>query len=328
MRYARSVLTMALWLGGADCALAEVGLRTLTYPDPVHGGASPAAVWYPTAAPEQPVRRGPYTFSVAENGPATTGRHPLVVVSHGSGGSAFNHADTAMMLARRGYVVLAVHHRGNAIDSNSDAGTEKMLRGRPVQLSAALDSLLAHPDLGGHVDAGRIGALGFSSGAYTVLVAAGGVAELTRIADYCLSPPVGERFCHLGNEVARGTVAAADPRIRAAVLLAPVGIPFTRTGLAQVTIPVRLYRAEHDAELAPSQAEAVRDALPAPPEYVKVNGAGHFSFLAPFPPVLTAEIGAPAQDPPGFDRAAFHERLNTEVVDFFDRTLAVGDTGR
>jgi len=32
-------------------------------------------------------------------------------------------------------------------------------------------------------------------------------------------------------------------------------------------------------------------------------------------------IGPPAEDPPGFDRAAFHARLNAEISAFFDRTL-------
>ncbi|WP_449225694.1 alpha/beta hydrolase family protein [Azospirillum argentinense] len=319
-----------LWAGAAA---AEVGMRALAFADPADGGIARVVVWYPTDAPETPVRRGPFTFRVAEGAPVAEGRHPLVMLSHGSGGSAFGHADTAMVLARRGYVVAAVHHRGNAFDDDRDAGTERMWRNRPAQLSAALDHVLADPDLAGRIDGERVGAFGFSAGGYTVLVATGGVAELGRIADHCRTPPAGERFCHLGNEETPARVAARDPRIRAAVLAAPVGVPFSKDGLAAVTIPIRLYRAERDEQIAASQVEGVRDRLPAPPEYEVVRDAGHFAFLMPVPAAIAAEVGAPAQDspawdPPGFDRAAFHERLNTEIADFFDRALAIGRQGR
>ncbi|TVZ53534.1 putative dienelactone hydrolase [Azospirillum brasilense] len=314
-----------LWAGGAG---AEVGMRALAFTDPSDGGMARAVVWYPTNAPETPVRRGPFTLRVAEGGPVTKGRHPLVVVSHGSGGSAFGHADTAMALARRGYVVAAVHHRGNAFDDDRDAGTERMWRNRPAQLSAMLDHILAEPELADRLDGERVGALGFSAGGYTVLVAAGGIAELGRIAAHCRTPPVGERFCHLGNEEAEARVEAHDPRIRAALLMAPVGVPFSKDGLAGVTIPIRLYRAERDEQVAASQVEELRDRLPVPPDYDVVRDAGHFAFMMPIPAAIAAEIGPPAWDPPGFDRAAFHERLNAEIADFFDRALAIERQGR
>ncbi|WP_162801028.1 alpha/beta hydrolase family protein [Azospirillum brasilense] len=329
-----------LWAGAAAASVVEtavvetaavetaVGMRALAFTDPADGGIARVVVWYPTDAPETPVQRGPFTFQVAEGGPVAEGRHPLVVVSHGSGGSAFGHADTAIALARRGYVVAAVHHRGNAFDDNRDAGTERMWRNRPAQLSAALDHLLAEPVLAGRIDGGRVGALGFSAGGYTVLVAAGGVAELGRIAAHCRTPPVGERFCHLGNEETQARVEARDPRIQAAVLMAPVGVPFSRDGLAGVTIPSRLYRAERDEQIAASQIEDLRDRLPVPPAYEVVRNAGHFAFMTPVPAAIAAEVGPPAQDPPGFDRTAFHERLNAEIADFFDRALAIERQGR
>lgn len=314
-----------LWAGAAA---AEVGMRALSFTDPADGGAARVVVWYPTDVPETPVRRGPFTFRVAEGAPVAEGRHPLVMLSHGSGGSAFGHADTAMALARRGYVVAAVHHRGNAFDDDRDAGTERMWRNRPAQLSAALDHVLADPDLAGRLDGDRIGAFGFSAGGYTVLVAAGGVADLGRITAHCRTPPAGERFCHLGNEETQARVVARDPRIRAAVLMAPVGVPFSKSGLAGVTIPIRLYRAERDEQIAGSQVEELRERLPVPFEYEVVRDAGHFAFLMPVPAAIAAEVGPPAWDPPGFDRAAFHERMNAEIADFFDRTLAIERQGR
>lgn len=321
MRLWGAVFVMVLAL--ADTARAEVGLRGLAYRDAVHGGMGRMAVWYPTTAPEQPVRRGPFTLSVAENAPVAEGRHPLVVLSHGSGGGMLAHMDTAMALARRGYVVVALHHRGNTFDDNADAETERMWRGRPVQFSAGLDAVLADPALAPALDPARIGAVGFSTGGYTVLVAAGGVADMGRVVSHCQAHPPGERFCDLYLEPVKGTVTGADPRLRAAVVMAPVGAIFPDDGLAKVGIPIRLYHAERDGMVGAGQVERVKALLPRAPEYVVVEGAGHEAFLMPYPDRLKTEVGSPAQDPPGFDRAAFHERLNGEIADFFDRTLAI-----
>ena len=322
-----SWIALAILVAWTGSASAEVGLRRLSYVDPGRGAQTPVNVWYPTTAPEQPVRRGPFTLSVAPDAPVTVGRHPLVVISHGSGGSLLGHADTAMALARRGYVAAAVHHAGNAFDDNGNAGRAGMWRDRPRQLSAVLDAVLADPEIGPQVDAGRIGALGFSAGGYTVLVAAGARADIDRIARHCAAHPDDAGFCGLGNDTpdgkTDGTITAHDPRIRAAVVMAPVGALFDDGALAGVTIPIRLYGAEKDAVATVAHhAERVKALLPVAPEYTVVPNAGHYAFMMPFPAIIAAEVGPPALDPPGFDRAAFHERLNAEVAAFFDRTLA------
>ena len=56
-------------------------------------------------------------------------------------------------------------------------------------------------------------------------------------------------------------------------------------------------------------------------EYVLVRRAGHFSCVASFPGVLNLVAGEAAKDPESFDRDALHETMNSEIVDFFDRTL-------
>lgn len=90
-----------------------------------------------------------------------------------------------------------------------------------------------------------------------------------------------------------------------------------------VTIPIRLDRAGADELLTqPSHAERVHEHLRRAHEYVVVPDAGHYAFLAPFPRELKQKIGSPAEDPPGFDRAAFHSRLNAELLAFFAKSLS------
>jgi predicted dienelactone hydrolase len=88
-----------------------------------------------------------------------------------------------------------------------------------------------------------------------------------------------------------------------------------------------LWRASEDQVLPhPYYAEAVRLALPSPPEAHVVLGAGHYDFLAPCSAELAKKVPAICVSAPGFDRATFHLEFDRDVVAFFTRTL--GDGGR
>ena len=73
------------------------------------------------------------------------------------------------------------------------------------------------------------------------------------------------------------------------------------------------------------QIRAALRSVPAPArvDLVEVAGAGHFSFSTPFPPELTRPDFPPSQDPPGFDRAAYHATLRVELARFFTAALGV-----
>jgi predicted dienelactone hydrolase len=85
-----------------------------------------------------------------------------------------------------------------------------------------------------------------------------------------------------------------------------------------VNQPIQLWQAGADQILpSPFYAEPVRDALPRPPEYKRIDGAGHFDFLPPCSPELAANAPMICTPTPGFDRAEFHEALNREMIRFF-----------
>ena len=89
-----------------------------------------------------------------------------------------------------------------------------------------------------------------------------------------------------------------------------------------MTQPVQLWQAGADQILpSPFYAEPVRDALPRPPEYKRIDGAGHFDFMPPCPPELAANAPIICAPTPGFDRALFHETLNREMIRFFKTHL-------
>jgi predicted dienelactone hydrolase len=305
----------------------NAGFREATLRDPTSGATTPILFWYPTAAPERQVRRGPFQDQVAPDAPPADGPFPAVVLSHGAGGSSDGHRDTASFLARNGLVVAGPYHAGNNFQDNSAEGTVALFHSRPREIGAAIDNMLAQPWLAGRIDPDRIGAMGFSAGGYSVLVAAGGIARLHLIGEHCRAHPDDciPGIEHPSKDDPSAVVSLPpDRRIRAAVLMATPGTMFGEHDLERVEIPIRLYRAEKDEVVrSPWHVERVRSLLPRAPEYVVVEGGGHFAFLSPFPQALVSAVGAPAQDPPGFDRVRYLATLDAEVHQFFARHLAV-----
>ena len=49
--------------------------------------------------------------------------------------------------------------------------------------------------------------------------------------------------------------------------------------------------------------------------------ADHFAFVAPCSTALAERVPDICQDPPGFDRTAFHRDFNAAVVGFFQKQL-------
>jgi predicted dienelactone hydrolase len=285
------------------------------------------ALWYPTDAVPAELRRGPYTLSVARDAAVAPGPHALVVISHGTGGTNLGHHDTAAHLARNGAVVAAPQHpRDNVLEVLAPNGYD-VLAGRPRLLSAVIDTLLASETLGQHIDPARIGAIGFSKGGYTVLTALGAEPSMTQPHAHCAVFP-SDAFCNHPSTQGhpplehRALDNLADPRIRAAVLLAPATGWHTDAALTAITAPIRLYYAEHDEQLSePFHAERLARVLRSPPEIQCIADAGHYAFLAPFPEAAKATLGVIANDRPGFDRHGFHDRLNAEIATFFASKL-------
>lgn len=284
-------------------------------------------IWYPSSAAPKPEQMGPTTMSIAINGPVLGKDLPLILISHGTGGSFLGHFDTAIALADAGFVVAAVTHTG---DNYADQSRILDIMDRPRQVSQVINHMLANWDGRTAVNPERVGMFGFSAGGFTTLASIGAVPDFSTIRPMCREYP-GDFGCQLlaknGNTVdvptASTIASAADVRIKAAVVAAPaLGFSFAPDGLKNVKVPVQLWRAEEDAILPhPRYAEAVRLALPQAPEYHVVSNAGHFDFLAPCSSALASIVPAICASAPGFDREAFHTHFNAAVVGFFSKTL-------
>jgi predicted dienelactone hydrolase len=306
-----AALLIFLLGGPAWAENAAAGFQHLTTANGMEIG-----IWYPSAGKPVDIPLGRVRQSVVPGGAIEGDGLPLIVMSHGTGGSFADHADTAVALAKAGFIVAALTQPG---DNWQDQSRASHIEDRPRGLSGLIDYMLDTWVGRSAIDPGRVGAFGFSSAGFTVLAAAGGKPNLAAMSAHCAAKP-GAYDCQLlaSHPLDRPVVWAnrADKRIRALVVAAPaLGFTFAEGGLDEVRIPVQLWRADADRVLpAPDYADAVRQALPREPEFHHVENAGHYDFLAPCNgPVQVPEICASA---PGFDRLAFHAAFNAEVTRF------------
>ncbi|MBA3918766.1 MAG: alpha/beta hydrolase [Gemmatimonas sp.] len=285
--------------------VARVGARRL---DAHSGGtALPLLALFPTAAAAIEQRFGPYTMTVAMDAPIAPsgeGLRPVALISHGNTGSPLTHRGTALALAQAGFVVLLPEHVGNSRSDASLTGTVELLRVRPQQLCDAVAALHQDALLSPHVSRTRHVLIGHSIGAYTVLAAAGG-------------QPVNTPYDSPDNPPAQLDVAKLDGVVGLVLLAPAAGWFMPPARLAGVTAPVLLFRGEEDRVTPSFHAEILRGGLAATQlQEIPVANAGHFSFQSPFPAQMAVPGFAPAIDPPGFDRVAFHAEMNEQIVRF------------
>jgi predicted dienelactone hydrolase len=253
----------------ANVGFAEVRVANGTEP-PLAAG-----IWYPTDAEPSVQPLELFEQVVALNAPVKGDSLPLVVISHGGGGSFASHYDTALALARAGFVAAAISHTGDTYD---DQRKVLQLWLRPEQLRVLISYMLHDWPQHERLDGKRIGAFGFSNGGFTVLVAAGGVPDLAKVDPFCNAhrsqdlcralTTAGFDPSHLGDNVpSRAWIA--DPRIKAAVIAAPAfAFTFTRDRLKNIHIPIQLWRAANDHhQPSPYYEEYLRQRLAHAPVY-------------------------------------------------------------
>ncbi|PJI84293.1 putative dienelactone hydrolase [Yoonia maricola] len=182
------VITMAL-MGAASSVMADpAGVRTAEIEMPHHNSQAGISIWYPNGGggdlavvAENPVFHG---VEAAVDAEVHVGTHPIVMFSHGMGGTTRAQAWLASGLAERGAIVVSVNH------PNSTWGDFDMSKGvnhwtRVADMSIALDVLLADPAFVDHVDTSRIMAAGFSYGGWTALSMGGLTGNHAGIIETC-----------------------------------------------------------------------------------------------------------------------------------------------
>jgi predicted dienelactone hydrolase len=355
-------LTLGLFAGSAgeaEVPIFKVGMTTRAFVpagpydwrgDPNHTLAT--TIWYPAEASAQekswligPPGRPLFVGGrVAFKAPlaAAPAKFPLIVMSHGTGGTVGNLAWLGIALAAHGYVAAAVNHPGNnAIDGYTVQGfTLWWLRAR--DLSAVIDGMFADPTFGPRLDPKRIGAAGHSLGGYTVIAIAGGITSTQHLREFCSSPKA-DKMCSAPPEFAdmrpksealaktdpafraaldQDSQSYRDPRVDAVFAMAPaLGPAFLPDSLTRIGIPVAIVTGSAD-EIVPlgSGARFLAATIPHA-ELIVLPGAGHYVFAGICMNAARAASPVVCHDPPGVDRAAIEAETANLAVAFFNRNL-------
>jgi len=240
------------------------------------------AVWYPTAARPKPHNYGgPTSGNVAVDAAPRRegGPYPLLVFSHGYGGSGIGAVFLTEALAARGWIIAAPDHNDRysavrirtgqvknydrrgllrhamQIAASSREDRDKYLY-RLDEIRLVLDWMLTSDPFGRLIDPNRIAVGGHSFGGFTALGVCGAIEE------------------------------RRDSRIKAVLLFSTGagGYLFNDEELAAVRIPSMLFLGEREKDALRGSmtmleiAEKVYKNMPSPKYFLEVKGANHLSF--------------------------------------------------
>ena len=293
-------------------ALASPVLQAQTGMIDLKDAAMPITVVYPTAAVTSVQSLGPFQINVALGAAPAKGNGRLIVLSHGTGGSAITSFDLASTLAAAGFVVASPEHQGDNWRDQKLAGPQSW-KLRPAEVSKTIDRVMADPRFAPLLDASKVGVHGMSAGGVSALAHAGAQWSMAGLVRHCsanLKTDAG--FCLFGLRTPQerekraqsyaivGTVpesfeapepAQRDVRVTAVALSVPVGAIFTDTSLAAIRIPVGIVVAPEDDILLPQlHASRLLKACNSCMTIDTLAGANHFDVLSPWPQAIGQQM--------------------------------------
>jgi predicted dienelactone hydrolase len=278
--------------------------------DAQHRNELRITVWYPAAgdAVERPLLIGPADKPLFNVGAVALGaafadnrQRPVILLSHGFGGTARIMGWFGIAMAQRGYIVIAVDHPGNnGIDDITMAGST-LWWDHAKDLRAALDAIGREPAIGPHLDTANVGVAGFSFGGFTALVVAGARVDWRRWVGFCRAHPddgdclpndefpaatwqaVAAEFeaPELAAEVAHGGDDHALPNVRAAFVLAPAYVQsLDPASLSSVRVPVAIMLGDADTVVPAATGAMVAAAAIPNAKLELLPGVSHYDWVS------------------------------------------------
>jgi len=284
------VYVLGLILAGCGSNTAIVGVTDFEVIAVDGGPAFNSRVWYPGTGGEarrfgaSRIRPG---YLAATNGTVSlSSQAPLIVLNHGSGGSAESTAWLATKLANAGALVIAADHPASS-GGNPERASIMEVWTQPGDVSQIIDQFLLS-DWRNYIDTDRIAVVGFSLGGTTAMSLAGMRLQFEQFPLFCETHDDGacrafrQHFASIDDRfLARANADLSESRIRAAVAIAPAFVETATTdSLSSLQVPVLVVAGELDQQLPPeTHARPFRQFLPGHSRYLEVSGAQHFSFL-------------------------------------------------
>ncbi|MBT9371426.1 alpha/beta fold hydrolase [Rhizobium sp. CSW-27] len=340
--------TFLPWTASAD---TSIGATTISVPSLQRGRPLAVDVWYPAKAPAPEGLIGDnriFTGAAAKpDAVIDPGRHPLILLSHGSGSRAQGMAWIAARLAEQGFIVAGPDHPGTTSGDSTPIATPRIWE-RTQDLSNIITWMTGDARWKASVDAAKIGVIGFSLGGSTALELIGARADLNAYADYC------DRYTMMmdcqwfaggfgfvdGKRVASPVVklrafdkahfeqSNLDPRVTSAVIVDPgLATAFKADSLKAIKVPTTIINLGSPGAVPVAvKSDALSAEIPGA-QYHQIPGANHFSFLPickPGAEEMLSETGDadPICDGKGLrDRAEVHKDAEKLIVEAFEKTL-------
>lgn len=209
--------------------------------------------------------------------PVLPGKAPLVIFSHGLGGSRNGYNHLGRYWASQGIATLHTQHAGSdravwgagglaVLGALKAAATPEQAIARTLDVRFALDRALSHPPWADRLDARRVGVAGHSFGANTALLSC------------------GARYREAGGRIA----TFGDPRIRAAVVLSAPALPNDQDPLfayGAIGVPSLHLTGTQDATpipgltTLPQERRVPFDSIAAGPRYLGIFEGGRHSMF-------------------------------------------------
>lgn len=307
-----------------------------------------ATIWYPADAT---AKEQAWNISIFKAGWSAKDaniseqqeKYPLVILSHGTGGSAMQLSWLAETLASHGYIVAAVNHHGNtAAEDNLLPQGFMLWWERSQDMSVLIDKLLLNEQFGKRIDETKIAMAGFSLGGYTSLSVAGAITDRIQWQNFCkqtpdatiCKPPPESNFnltdfenLILTNKQVKNSILHAqksylDKRIKAIYVIAPVHAPaFTESSLADIKVPVKLVVGTADSQAQPHYNAKLLASLIPDAKLWLLKDVSHYTFLANCTlkgKVLVAEL---CGEKNGINRTSIHHQVSQDALSYFNEIL-------
>lgn len=313
----RACLALALTsiLGVASATTVGETHRSTTTPtaamrDAAHSDALAITVWYPAidGAKEESLDMGapghPLFLAghAAQEAPFAPGRHPVVLLSHGFGGTARMMSWFGTELARDGYVVVGVNHPGNNGMGPMTAAGAAMWWERAEDLKAAFAAVRKDKAIAAHIDPARLGVAGFSAGGFTAFLLAGARTDISHLKAFCESNP-DDGVCKPQKEapeisgpamfhkvyddpaIKAQLVHAADdhsiPGVKAVFTLAPALVQaIAPDSFANIHVPTAIVVGLDDKVAEPATNANIAAKAISGATITRLPGVGHYDFLS------------------------------------------------
>jgi len=316
----------------------EIGQRSVTYVDESRNRPLVTELWYPTldtfgSTTGVATQKVPFKgIATIPNATIVQTKFPLLLISHGTGGNRFSLTWFVEKMVKEGYIVVAVDHYGNTSFNKIPREFVKWWE-RAIDIKFILTKVLNDEYLGTHIDASKIGGVGFSLGGYTNIALAGGYVdraangnkgglppefpESDEVIDFATDSRIVKSFKTYGKQV-------KDERINAFFVMAPaIGFGFhSNSQTTAITAPISIVAGKGDTNTpVKDNAQKYHTLISTSELYLFNEHVDHYAFLneaTEFGKQILPELTV---DHPQVNRKEIHDRTLEIAIDFFKKNL-------